>query len=210
MIRYLVLIFLHMCVAVGVVYAGNMTVCFSSEKICAEHVVNVIDQAQRTVYVHASNFSSLFVAKALERAKKRGIAINIILEKDNVLSGKKAIAFLRKQRISFQISMMLSVNLSNSLIVDDKTVVIGPAIFMTSNASKFVSTTLFVHNDPDIAMQYINHFLKYKVNTQSEEVFCKYSAQCRFNQAAGAAKQAVKEAWSGTKNFWRTNVNGHK
>src|ERR1043166_858014 len=61
--------------------APRIEVYFSPKGGCTEAVVKALDQAKQTVYVQAYSFTSAPIAKALVDAHKRGVKIQVILDK---------------------------------------------------------------------------------------------------------------------------------
>jgi phosphatidylserine/phosphatidylglycerophosphate/cardiolipin synthase-like enzyme len=59
----------------------NIEVYFSPAGGCTEAVVNALDRATNTVLVQAYSFTSAPIAKALVDAHKRGVRIQVILDK---------------------------------------------------------------------------------------------------------------------------------
>jgi len=68
------------------VFAFNVdvaNVCFSPYGGCIEAIVDQIDNAKSEILVQAYSFTSAPIAKALVNAHKRGIHVEIILDKSN-------------------------------------------------------------------------------------------------------------------------------
>jgi len=60
---------------------ANIDVFFSPKGGCTEAVVTALDHATKTVLVQAYSFTSAPIAKALVDAHKRGVKIQVILDK---------------------------------------------------------------------------------------------------------------------------------
>src|SRR5258708_39955391 len=64
--------------------ADSIEVHFSPKGGCTEAVVANLDRAKSTVLVQAYSFTSAPIAKALVDAHKRGVKIEVILDKSNL------------------------------------------------------------------------------------------------------------------------------
>jgi phosphatidylserine/phosphatidylglycerophosphate/cardiolipin synthase-like enzyme len=56
-------------------------VCFSSNGGCTEAIISQIDKAKSEILVQAYSFTSAPIAKALTDAFKRGVKVEVILDK---------------------------------------------------------------------------------------------------------------------------------
>src|SRR4051812_1673844 len=61
--------------------ADNIQVYFSPAGGCTEAVVSSLNQAKSNVFVQAYSFTSAPIAKALVDAAKRGVKVQVILDK---------------------------------------------------------------------------------------------------------------------------------
>ena len=82
-----VLVVLLIFAEVGLVAGGaapaNIQVYFSPKGGCTEAVVDALSKAKSTVLVQAYSFTSAPIAKALTDAHRRGVKIQVILDKSN-------------------------------------------------------------------------------------------------------------------------------
>jgi len=58
-------------------------VCFSPDGGCTTAIVDQIDNAKSKILIQAYSFTSMPIAKALLNAHKRGVHVEIILDKSN-------------------------------------------------------------------------------------------------------------------------------
>jgi phosphatidylserine/phosphatidylglycerophosphate/cardiolipin synthase-like enzyme len=58
-----------------------VTVCFTPGENCTDAIVKALGEAKRTVLVQAYSFTSAPIAKALLDAHKRGVQVQVILDK---------------------------------------------------------------------------------------------------------------------------------
>src|SRR3990167_4602841 len=99
--RYKKLLIIFTCLLINLSYAvtsstlpvsinakGSIEVAFSPNGGVTNLVVMAINQAKQTILVEAYSFTSKDISSALLNAKKRGVVIQIILDKSQVNSQK--------------------------------------------------------------------------------------------------------------------------
>jgi phosphatidylserine/phosphatidylglycerophosphate/cardiolipin synthase-like enzyme len=59
----------------------TVTVCFTPGENCTDTIVNAVARAKRTILAQAYSFTSAPIAKALLDAHKRGVQVQVILDK---------------------------------------------------------------------------------------------------------------------------------
>lgn len=82
---------------------GEMVVqtCFSPQRKCSAHIIREIDQAKKELLVAVYAFTSDDLAGALIQAKKRGLSIQVILDREFDAANEKSKGkFLESQKIS--------------------------------------------------------------------------------------------------------------
>ena len=74
--------------------------CFSPRGMCAGHLLREIEQAKKELLVAVYAFTSDELAGALAQAKKRGVAVQVVLDRDfDARSEKSKGKFLEGQKI---------------------------------------------------------------------------------------------------------------
>lgn len=192
----------------GTVAAKNIQVCFTQNGQCLKRVVSTIDHADKTIQLQAYELTSPVIVSALTKAKQRGVDVQVLLDKENVFNNKTVLMNLKKANIAYLVDAKPDAAFSNVVIVDDQEVVTGTANFIDPKNLKVTDDIVFISDAPSVINQYIDNFTQRKKASETVENFCKHSTQCKFSQAAGSAKKAASDAWSGTKNFWKKHVNG--
>ncbi|MGC1854920.1 MAG: phospholipase D-like domain-containing protein, partial [Candidatus Aquirickettsiella sp.] len=59
----------------------TIQVCFTPGQNCTKEIIDVIDAAKQSIFVQAYSFTSAPIAAHLVAAKKRGVKVNVILDK---------------------------------------------------------------------------------------------------------------------------------
>ena len=92
------LIFAEVGLAAGGAAPANIQVYFSPKGGCTEAVVDALSKAKSTVLVQAYSFTSAPIAKALTDAHRRGVKIQVSLDKSNQTDKYSAATFTQTLR----------------------------------------------------------------------------------------------------------------
>jgi phosphatidylserine/phosphatidylglycerophosphate/cardiolipin synthase-like enzyme len=78
---------------------SSMTVCFTPGGNCTDAIVQALASAKRTILVQAYSFTSAPIAKALLDAHKRGVQVQVILDKSQRNEKYSSADFLANQGV---------------------------------------------------------------------------------------------------------------
>jgi phosphatidylserine/phosphatidylglycerophosphate/cardiolipin synthase-like enzyme len=95
-----------------------VTVCFTPGGNCTDAIVKALSEAKRTILVQAYSFTSAPIAKALLDAHKRGVQVQVILDKSQRTEKYSSADFLANQGVPTMID-------ANHAIAHNKVIVIG-------------------------------------------------------------------------------------
>lgn len=82
--------------------AADMVVqaCFSPQGKCSTHIAREIDQAKKEILVAVYAFTSEELAEALAQAKKRGVAVQVVVDQDfDSRNDKSKVKYLEQQKV---------------------------------------------------------------------------------------------------------------
>jgi phosphatidylserine/phosphatidylglycerophosphate/cardiolipin synthase-like enzyme len=82
---------------------STVTVCFTPGENCTEQIVKALSDAKSSILVQAYSFTSAPIAKALLDAHKRGVWVEVILDKSNRTDKYSAADFLANQGVPTRI-----------------------------------------------------------------------------------------------------------
>ena len=128
-------------------------VCFSPQGGCTELVVQTLAQAKQTVLVQAYSFTSAPIAKALVAAKKRGVTVEVILDKSQRTKHYSEADFLAHAGIPVRIDAVHAIAHNKVMVIDGETVITGSFNFTTA-AEQHNAENLLVLHDPVLAASY--------------------------------------------------------
>jgi phosphatidylserine/phosphatidylglycerophosphate/cardiolipin synthase-like enzyme len=98
---------------------------FSPKGGCEEAVVQQINRAQKTILVQAYSFTNKEIAGALVKAKKRGVKIEVILDKSQRTEQYSAADFVAHAGIRTLIDAKHQIAHNKIIIIDYETVITG-------------------------------------------------------------------------------------
>ena len=91
---------------------------FSPHGGCTEAVIRELDKAKTTILVQAYSFTSAPIAKALLNAHKRGVKIEVILDKSQRTQNYSSTTFLYNQGIPVKIDAQHAIAHNKVMIID--------------------------------------------------------------------------------------------
>ncbi|WCR57972.1 phospholipase D family nuclease [Wolbachia endosymbiont of Ctenocephalides felis wCfeJ] len=162
--RLLYLLFLLACFSLYY-YAGSIfsscpkaTVCFSPEEDCVVPIISEIDRSKESILVQEYTFTLEAVAKALINAKKRGIDVEVILDKSQLHSKYSVINELFASGIPVWIDNKPKIAHNKVIIVDNQKVITG-SFNLSKTAEKGNAENLLIIKDyPELVQQYVNNW----------------------------------------------------
>ena len=127
---------------------------FSPSGGCTEAVVSALDGAKKTVLVQAYSFTSAPIAKALVDAKKRGVDVQVILDKSQRGEKYSSATFLANEGVPTYIDAAHKIAHNKVMIIDGQTVITGSFNFTKSAEDGNAENLLVINNAPQLAARY--------------------------------------------------------
>ena len=126
---------------------------FSPKGGCTEAVVRELNAAKSTVLVQAYSFTSAHIAKALVDAHKRGVKVEVILDKGQRTEKYSSATFMVNMGIPTKIDAQHAIAHNKVMVIDSQTVITGSFNF-TSAAENSNAENLLVIRSPELAAKY--------------------------------------------------------
>lgn len=139
---------------------------FSPNGGCTEAIVNEIRHAKSEIYVQAYSFTSVPIAKALVDAHKRGIKVEVILDKSQKRERYTEATFLTNAGIPTYIDSIHAIA-HNKIMVIDKEFVITGSFNFTKAAEEKNAENLLILKSKELASQYLMNWTKHKNHSDS-------------------------------------------
>ena len=153
----LLFIFLHPFIinATDLVLKNNTPaqIYFSPKGGCTEAIVNEISHAKSEIYVQAYSFTSAPIAKALVDAYKRGIKVEVILDKSQKKERYTSATFLANSGIPTYIDSKHAIAHNKIMVIDKETVITGSFNF-TKAAEEKNAENLLILKSKELAVEY--------------------------------------------------------
>lgn len=132
-------------------------VCFTPGQNCTEEITDVIDAAKKSIFIQAYSFTSAPIAAHLVAAKKRGVMVNVILDKSQKTQRYSASRFLVNQHIPCWIDYKPAIAHNKIMIIDEKEVITGSFNFTKAAQNKNAENLLIIH-DTQLANIYMKNW----------------------------------------------------
>ena len=141
---------------------------FSPNGGCTKAIVNEINQAKSEIYIQAYSFTSAPIAKALVDAHKRGIKVEVILDKSQKKEKYTSATFLYNAGIPTYIDSKHAIAHNKIMVIDKETVITGSFNFTKAAEEKNAENLLILKNK-ELAAIYINNWNKHKDHSERYE-----------------------------------------
>ncbi|MBA4390650.1 MAG: phospholipase D family protein [Syntrophus sp. (in: bacteria)] len=141
-------------------------VCFSPDGGCTKNIVKEIEMATREVLVQAYSFTSAPIRNALIGAQRRGVSIEVLLDKVQQKDQKfKAASAFSKGRIAVYIDDKHSSAHNKVIIIDRETVITGSFNFTFAAENKNAENILIIKSQR-LAGLYADNWLSHRQHSQ--------------------------------------------
>jgi phosphatidylserine/phosphatidylglycerophosphate/cardiolipin synthase-like enzyme len=115
---------------------ATMTVCFTPGANCTDTIVKTLSDAKRTILVQAYSFTSAPLAKALLDAHKRGVQVQVILDKSQRTEKYSSADFLANQGVPTMIDSNHAISHNKVIVIDGEVVITGSFNFTKAAQEK--------------------------------------------------------------------------
>jgi phosphatidylserine/phosphatidylglycerophosphate/cardiolipin synthase-like enzyme len=146
----------------------GIQVYFSPKGGVTDAVVNALDHATNLVLVQAYSFTSAPIAKALVDAHRRGVKVQVILDRSQRTEKYSEADFLTHSGIPTVIDAQHAIAHNKVIIIDGYVVLTGSFNF-TGAAEEHNAENLLVINDPVLAKQYVENWHAHEQHAEPYE-----------------------------------------
>lgn len=139
--------------------AATWQVEFTPSKRAQQMLIGAINEAQKSIRVQAYSFTDREVSDALIAAHKRGVDVQIILDKSNATSDLSKLKDVRNAGIQVRIDYPAGIAHNKVTIIDERTVVTGSYNYSES-AYKRNTENIIRIDDENLAKEYLKNWNK--------------------------------------------------
>ncbi len=133
--------------------------CFTPGGRCTHKIVSAIDKAQSPIFVQAYSFTSVDIANALIKAFKRGVDVQILLDKSQLKEKHSQLSSLAQSGIPVFIDSPKGIAHNKVMIIDQTYVLTGSFNFTKAAELRNTENILFIE-DPSLAHLYEENWIK--------------------------------------------------
>jgi phosphatidylserine/phosphatidylglycerophosphate/cardiolipin synthase-like enzyme len=141
----------------------RIEVYFSPDGGCTDAVVREVGKARKTVRMQAYSFTSAPIAKALVEAHRRGVKVEVLLDKSQRREKYTVADFLTHAGIPTYIDAKHAIAHDKVVVVDGKTVLTGSFNF-TKSAEESNAENLLVLRDEVLAGKYVGNWVHHRAH----------------------------------------------
>ncbi|WP_293812892.1 phospholipase D family protein [uncultured Bosea sp.] len=140
--------------------ASGVQVGFSPEGSARQLVLKVIGEATRSIQILAYAFQAQDIMDALVAAKRRGVEIRVVVDKDRNTgkASRTAMDLVVRNGVELRTNDRFHLHHDKTIIVDGDTVQTGSFNFALSAETKNSENVVVIRGMPEIAAQYRSHW----------------------------------------------------
>jgi phosphatidylserine/phosphatidylglycerophosphate/cardiolipin synthase-like enzyme len=138
---------------------------FSPRGGCTDAIIDEIDQAKSEILVQAYSFTSAPIAKALLKAYKRRVKVEVILDKSQRTERYSSARFFSNVRLSTFIDAYHAIAHNKIMIIDREIVITGSFNF-TKAAEGNNAENLIIIRSKELVVIYLKNWQKHKDHSQ--------------------------------------------
>jgi len=147
----------------------NVQLCFTPAEKCTPVILKEVALAKDTIYVQAYGMSSPPIVEALIDAHKRGVKVNILLDKSNLNDSWSKMQELVDAGIEVNIDKLPGIAHNKVIIIDLQKIITGSFNF-TRSADTRNAENVIVIDDKVIADRYVKNWLLRSSSAESKNV----------------------------------------
>jgi phosphatidylserine/phosphatidylglycerophosphate/cardiolipin synthase-like enzyme len=134
---------------------AQASVCFTPGSRCADRIVQAIDAAQQQIRVQAYGFTAAPILHALALAARRGVDVQVLLDKSNVSDRRYSGAeYMRRVGVPVWIDYLPAIAHAKLIIVDHHLIVGGSYNYTVSAETRNAKDVTFLES-PELAAQFL-------------------------------------------------------
>jgi phosphatidylserine/phosphatidylglycerophosphate/cardiolipin synthase-like enzyme len=130
---------------------------FSPHGGCTDAIIRELSKAKSTILVQAYSFTSAPIAKALLNAHKRGVKVEVILDKSQRTDQYSSVTFLYNSGIPVKIDAVHVIAHNKIMVIDGETVITGSFNFTKAAEANNAENLLVIH-DNKLAERYTKNW----------------------------------------------------
>lgn len=135
----------------------ELAVCFSPNPLCQQALLTTLKMARHSIRLQGYGFTDPKIAEALIEAKKRGVDVQLILDKSNKTDKHSKAPLVLLHNISVYIDSPSGIAHNKVIIIDADTLVTGSYNWTVSAHSRNAENLLIIKNQ-ELAQRYLKNW----------------------------------------------------
>jgi len=148
---------------------GTMEAYFSPRDGVTEAIVKELTSAQSEILVQAYSFTSKPIAEALVDAKKRGIKIEVVLDRSQKSQAYSSADFIAHAGIPTYVDSAHAIAHNKIMIIDRSTVITGSFNFTRAAEENNAENILIIKGNKALVERYVQNFNEHKGHSERYE-----------------------------------------
>lgn len=136
---------------------ADVAVCFTPAQRCDMRIMDAIQTAQHTIYVQAYQLTSRPIQNALVNANRRGVKVEVILDKSQEHGKYPAAIFFHNMQIPVWIDNKVAIAHNKVMIIDDNLVITGSYNYSRAAQYRNAENSVFIRSK-EVAKEYLANF----------------------------------------------------
>jgi phosphatidylserine/phosphatidylglycerophosphate/cardiolipin synthase-like enzyme len=145
---------------------GTIDVYFSPDGGATRALVREIDNARSEVLIQGYSFTSAPIAKAVVHAHKRGLKIEVVLDRSQRTQKYSSADFFAHSGVSTYIDSAHAIAHNKIMIIDGETLATGSFNFTRAAEEKNAENLLIMKGNKPLAERYIKNFREHKAHSE--------------------------------------------
>ncbi|MDB6171304.1 MAG: phospholipase D/Transphosphatidylase [Chthoniobacteraceae bacterium] len=139
---------------------------FSPKGGCTEKIVEELGRAKKTILVQAYSFTSAPIAEALVAAYRRGVSVQVLLDKSQRSEKYSSADFVAHARIPTYIDAKHAIAHNKIMIIDNEVIITGSFNFTKAAEASNAENLLVIH-DTALAACYTDNWKLHKEHSEA-------------------------------------------
>lgn len=135
----------------------SVSVCFTPSKQCQSQIIAEINKAKKSIYVQAYSFTDQDIAQTLVNASKRGVKVQVLLDKSNRNDNRSAKDTIIQHGIPFRFDAPSGIA-HNKVIILDEVITVSGSYNFSAAAYKRNTENLLIINNKNLAQKYVKNW----------------------------------------------------
>ncbi|HYV35557.1 MAG TPA: phospholipase D family protein [Gemmataceae bacterium] len=143
---------------------------FSPKGGCQDAIVKELKSARREILVQAYSFTADPLTYGLIEAKKRGVTVEILLDKSNEAESYSDLKIFLDNGLPPLIDASHAIAHNKIIVIDKQIVITGSYNFTNQAETQNAENLLIIKGNPDLVQSYRQNFLAHKAHSKAAEL----------------------------------------